>query len=376
MNILFFHRWTGVRSGGTETHVKSLIKYFSAKHTVFLLTREGSQVLEIAKSFPNVQIFTVKKFWFENDHSYENPTLLYFYTAIYAFKAFFKLLWIIFRLKLRGEKIDVISVHFATEAVLANVIRFLFKTPYIFILEGYTAWEAKEAKKATNVVSISKYISAKCKKVFGYYPKVISLGEDKFLLLTKEELQKKINKNTKQVLTLCRLDPRKNLYTVLKTIEFVKNKLKRTDIKFIIGGTGILENDLKNKIKEYGIGDVVKMIGFVGEDKLRELYRNSDIYFLPTFEEGFGIVFMEAMKSGCAILSCNNSAVPEVVGDCGVLVDDAENYKEFANALVKLIDSVSFRKKLVTKGLVQAERFDWAKIIKEYEKEYKRTCSL
>lgn len=366
MNILFFHRWTGVRGGGTESHIKGLIENFPSSHKLFLLTRNGSQIPYLSKKFKNLTIFTVSKNFSENDHSYES-LLLYLHTSLFMIKSFFKIVWLV---KVKKLQIDVISVHFATEAVVARVIRKLFKIPYIFILEGYTDWEAKEAKIANSCVSISHYESKLCEERFGFYPKVIYIGEGKFPLLKKGELSKKVKENNKRVLTVCRLEPRKNLETLLKAISYIYNNKKRSDINFTIGGTGILENTLKSISKELGILKVAKFIGFVPENKVVDLYKKSDLYVLPTFEEGFGIVFVEAMKSGCAIVSTNVSAVPEIVGDAGLLIKDPLDYEVLGEYILKLIDNSSYRLEIASNGLERSQSFIWSVLIKMYEKEY------
>ena len=367
MNILFFHRWTGVRGGGTETHLKALLRNLPSEHGLHLLTRNGPNISFLKKEYPHVEIFTVSKNLFESDNSYENPLLLYAHTLTYMIKAFFKLVYLT---QIKKIKFDVMSVHFATEAIVANIIRKLFNIPYVFILEGYTDWEAKVSKEANEAISISHYISKKCQKNFEHYPDVIYIGESNFPFILEENIYKKRDNKPKRVLTLCRFEPRKNLSTAVKTVSYIVNKLKRKDIEFVFGGTGILEEQIRQEARKHKVDKHIKFLGFVPDSAVVKLYQSSHIYFLPTFEEGFGIVYTEAMKSGAVIISTNKTATPEIVGEAGFLIDDALDYKGFAQKIIKLVDDENLWADSAQRGLERAKLFTWEKLIPEYEKKY------
>lgn len=368
MNILFFHRWTGVRGGGTESHIKGLLENFSPKHNLYLLTRNGPKVNELKKLYPRLSVFTVSKNIKENDNSYLG-FLLYLHTGIFMIKSF---IYLVYLLSLKRQKIDVISTHFPTEFIVAKVIRKIYRIPIVFILEGYTDWEGRVAKEANGCISISKYISQKCKQNYGYYPQVIYIGDNKFPLLKKTDLNKKINN---QILTLCRLEPRKNLLVLLKTIKYLVHEKNIHNLVFLLAGTGIDEKMLKEKSKELEIQKYVKFLGYISDENRIKLFQESPIFFLPTKEEGFGIVFLEAMKSGCAIVSTNTSATPEIVGDAGVLVDNPDDYLSYANAIQYLIENTTYRNKLSLNGLSRSPLFSWNILIKEYEQVYEKVMS-
>ena len=65
----------------------------------------------------------------------------------------------------------------------------------------------------------------------------------------------------------------------------------------------------------------VRFVGPVGPEKLRELYRQSDVFVFPSFFEGFGLVILEAMACGLPVISSECSAGPDVLDDaCGRVV--------------------------------------------------------
>jgi glycosyltransferase involved in cell wall biosynthesis len=71
-----------------------------------------------------------------------------------------------------------------------------------------------------------------------------------------------------------------------------------------------------------GLGDSVALLGDVSREQLADEYVNADLFCLPSVQEGFGIVFLEAMAAGLPVVACRAAAIPEVVldGVTGALV--------------------------------------------------------
>ena len=66
--------------------------------------------------------------------------------------------------------------------------------------------------------------------------------------------------------------------------------------------------------RAYNLESSVRMLGAIADDaEVRAWYGRSSIFCLPSVQEGFGIVFLEAMASGLPIVSTNAAAIPEVV---------------------------------------------------------------
>src|SRR5262249_30541396 len=97
----------------------------------------------------------------------------------------------------------------------------------------------------------------------------------------------------------------------------------------------------------------------VSFETLAEEYRSADIFCLPSVQEGFGIVFLEAMAAGLPIVACEAAAMPEVVvdGECGVLVPPLD-VPVLAFALDRLAGSPEERRRLGAGGRDRVEQFD------------------
>ena len=107
---------------------------------------------------------------------------------------------------------------------------------------------------------------------------------------------------------------------------------------------------------------VEKRIGFVGPRnarELEELFANSDCLVYPSVLEGFGLPPLEAMACGCPVVASRATALPEVVGQAGVLVSPGEP-EAFAAAVLNLQRDEALRSRLVKLGRARAAEFSWA----------------
>lgn len=111
------------------------------------------------------------------------------------------------------------------------------------------------------------------------------------------------------------------------------------DVRFVVVGDGDDRSRLEAKAKGLGIGDRVVFTGFLSEATLAELYRRCAAFVMPSRGEGFGLVYLEAMRAGKPVLAARRSAAEEIVveGKTGLLVEP-EDRTELRTALARLID--------------------------------------
>ena len=128
---------------------------------------------------------------------------------------------------------------------------------------------------------------------------------------------------------------------------------------------GEIEQEHINKLKDLK-GIVVK--GFIEPEELANYYRSLDIFVYKKDREGFGLIPLEAMASGCAVIVSGVASLPEVVGDNGILISNDE--ETFYYWIKELIEKKGKREYLKRQGRKRAEELTWEKCGKNVLKVY------
>ncbi len=153
-------------------------------------------------------------------------------------------------------------------------------------------------------------------------------------------------------------EPRKNLLRLIQAYARLPSTLK-DNVRFIIaGGKGWGRINIAEAIEAHALTDHVKILGYVDELTLSTLYANCLFLVMPSLYEGFGLPIVEAMSHGKPILTSNNSSMPEVAGDAGLLVDPFSTDSIYTG-LEKMIADDKLRNTLASKAKKNAARFDW-----------------
>ena len=157
-----------------------------------------------------------------------------------------------------------------------------------------------------------------------------------------------------------------------KGFQYFLDAIKDLDIDYEINivGEGPYKEALVKKTKL--VKADVNFLGWLDNKspEYRELYETSSIFVFPSAAESFGIVLLEAMASGCAIITTNTSGCSEVVGDAALLVRPKSS-EDIRNVLTKLIDNERLISELGGKARKRVEdKFTWEKIARNYIEVY------
>lgn len=163
------------------------------------------------------------------------------------------------------------------------------------------------------------------------------------------------------VLSLCTLEPRKNLTTLIKAFELTLKQSQYSSIKLVLAGSmGWKNSSLIEQIRSSPAKSSIIMAGRVPDRLLPSLYSLADVFVYVSLYEGFGLPPLEAMQCGTPVIASNTSSLPEVAGNAAILVDPL-SIAEIANALEHLLSSSQNRKLFKERGLLQAAHFSWDK---------------
>jgi len=154
------------------------------------------------------------------------------------------------------------------------------------------------------------------------------------------------------------IKPHKNLERLIEAFHLVRREgFER--LKLLIIGDQISKFPrLRRAVDRYKLHKHVRFLGFVGEDTLAALYRLATVFVFPSLYEGFGLPPLEAMASGCPVVTSNVSSLPEVVGDAAVLVDPY-SAASIANGIQQVLTDGELRAQLRDRGFARARAFSW-----------------
>lgn len=164
--------------------------------------------------------------------------------------------------------------------------------------------------------------------------------------------------------------PHKNHLVLIKAFAKVLSSHPETTL-VLTGAKGSLEVSIFKEVKELGIEKNVKRLGHVPSRDLDALYHEAVALTFPSRFEGFGAPVLEAMSRGCPVIAADATALPEVVGDAGLLIS-ANNPEEWSQAMCSLIEDAGARERLASAGLQRAREFTWEKSADILEDVYRR----
>lgn len=164
---------------------------------------------------------------------------------------------------------------------------------------------------------------------------------------------------SKYFLTLSTLEPRKNLLTLLDAWEIFCRQNPDPSIGLVVvGGKGWLFDKIFEKIESMAAKDRVKLLGYVDDAMIPHLYRNAEVFVLPSLLEGFGFPVLEAMHHGTLIACSQTGSLPEVGGDVPIYFDPLEP-KSIAAALETALQRSDDRNAWIEKGHERTQLFSW-----------------
>ena len=174
------------------------------------------------------------------------------------------------------------------------------------------------------------------------------------------------------VLSVGSLEPRKNLPRLLRAIHRLRGEADTSDVILVHAGPpGRFETETHRAVRDLGLADAVKFVGFVPDSDLPALYGLARVTAYPSLFEGFGLPILEAMASGCPVVTSAASSMPEVAGDAAILVDPT-NMEEIADAIRRLWLDAGLRRQCQHRGLARSAQFGVDRMARDTLAAYRR----
>lgn len=201
-------------------------------------------------------------------------------------------------------------------------------------------------RHANHIIAISESTKADIIRFF-------EVPEDKISVIYQPvnkvyyEENVQIKKANPYMLYVGSVNSRKNLLGIVKAMELLPADLQIP--LTIVGGGGSYKRQVEQYIEEHHMEHLFHWTSAIDSVSLKQLYANATLFLYPSFYEGFGLPVVEALLSGCPVLTSNTSSLPEAGGPCSMQIDP-RNIEEIRDGIVRILTDDSLRRQMIEGG--------------------------
>ncbi|NWG11072.1 glycosyltransferase family 4 protein [Candidatus Bathyarchaeota archaeon] len=223
----------------------------------------------------------------------------------------------------------------------------------LFNLPPLSKWKAQNLKKLAMIISHSLFmqeyairIQSKTRLLTSMVP--LGIDHSEFYPTGEEE---------PYVLCVARIDPRKRL-------ELAIHAMKNVDSKYSLVLAGSVEkrfqwykNMLLELAKELGISQRISIIEGLVSAQIVRLMQRCSVFLFPSTNDTFGVAVLEAMSCGKPIIASRAGGVPELLDDCGILIDPTP--EQWQKTLRNVLSDSTIRKDIGEKAFKRSQLYSW-----------------
>ncbi len=261
---------------------------------------------------------------------------------------------------------SMLPVRRATEvATIFDCIYMIPDSGYLdpAVAERMTAAAKEQVRRARRILVPSQYVGAEVVMALGAHPArvaVTELGCDHIARALPPEGFGRAKEP--YVLTVARVDPRKNHLRMLQAFELlVREGLPHRWV--VAGPRGHEWQEFARALERSPARSRVQWIVDAPEEDLPRLYAQADCFLFASLNEGFGLPPLEAMACGTPVVSSCVTSLPEVCGDAAFLVEPTEHERIF-EAMRRVLVEPDIAAELRSRGIAQSRKFTWRECAK------------
>lgn len=169
---------------------------------------------------------------------------------------------------------------------------------------------------------------------------------------------------TRTILYVGRMDPYKNVDTLLRAFALIKGQSDVPVELAIVGAPDARYPQYPVLARELGVEESLRWTGYLSDADLLALFGEADLLIHPSRYEGFGLQVAEAMAAGIPVISSTGGSLPEVAGTAARMVDP-DDVNGFARHAVEILESPDTWQQLSEAGRAQAAPFTWRRTAEE-----------
>lgn len=166
------------------------------------------------------------------------------------------------------------------------------------------------------------------------------------------------------ILFVGRLIKEKGIFELLRAMEIILNEI---DCRLLIVGDGKEKFELTRRIESRNLVSSVSLLGYLDSNELDEIYRNSTIFILPSYREGFPTTIIEAMNYGLPIVTTPVGGIPDhLLEGINALFIRPKDPDMIANAVIRLIKDPKLCEEMGSANNVKVQEFRPEKVAPKY----------
>jgi len=281
-----------------------------------------------------------------------------------------------------GHKYEIIHSQWTISALVSMLYKPFFKGKLLVTLHGSDVflatklpgvlWVTKKVLRSmSSIICVSEVLKAELLKwgIDGEKIRIIPNGVDleRFNLPLIERLP--------NILYVGSLTKNKNVATLIKG--FAKFEQEYPDFYLTIIGEGLELGNLKKLGNNLGIDNKVKFLGSLSPDEVAKHMLSSSIFVLPSINEGFGVVLIEAMAAGLPCLGTKSGAIPYILQENPEILFDPLDFVSLSKKMTNIINNKNVYTHLQLSGKrLVVEKYNWEIISGQILEQYYRTQTI
>lgn len=217
------------------------------------------------------------------------------------------------------------------------------------------------ARRAAAVITDSEYSKRAVVERLGLEPgKVtvipVALGPDFAPQPLTDPVRRRYGLGEPYILYVGNFKPHKNLPRLIRAYAALPGRVRATHQLVLAGGDGARRPALEELARALGVHQRVVFPGPIDDADLPALYAGAALFVLPSLEEGFGLPALEAMACGAPVVASRRAALPEVLGEAGLLVDP-DDEADLAAGMARVLSDAALSDELRQRGFARARLF-------------------
>ena len=353
--------------GGLNVYVEAISKELAKDHTVHVIT--GEKAKNINKK--NLKLTSFNLFSNQENIHEKKKYLGEFIDQTLQY--------------VKEHNIHVIHAHYWLSGLVAKKIKETNKIPFVFTSHSLgiflqennlerISYEKEIFSAANKITSSSKYEKDNLLNRYSVNPlniENITPGiNDKIFKMYKGEKKKN------RILSVGRIQEQKGQLQILDLFKNLQYRINDLELFFIGGPSGVdgeaYLTKIKNKIEDLQLEDDIQFLGSLSQKKLAKLMRRSKLLIHSAEHETFGLVAVEAHRSGLPVISINQGPFKEIITNDkdGLITQSFESIQAY-DFIIKLFENSNFESELAKNAVQSSSRFNWELATKDLKKIYK-----